>query len=272
MVQLNFGRANPLGKARKHIEHDASESIFGFYLSTIALVNQHAGKHGTQEKVRKEPDGAVINESYSTNAPHVKASLWRLMKHDDDLRLWSNLILIAGFGVFFLSVWGARLISQDQVLWGGILLALGIALLVFLLYFSILFLRALHMTRVMFYNALLSPAMIISLDPLKLACVAEMGNGRDGDYWGWKMREVKDLPGHHRQLHEIIPCVSVFRDGPGDHHADFDPRPICWGTSDKKEVERCLQKTDREALEQLQMLIRDGNFAQLSDEVRIVGH
>ena len=206
-------------------------------------------------------DGEVINDSFSTCAPHVNASMARILKYDDEFRgnvIMIIIILLIATSVVTLSI---ILFIYGHWILGTILLipvVLARNIIFNLLYnFPLIFKR----TKQFYHSGLLTPGIIIDVNPVKLLCLAEMGNGMGFECYGLKMIKIKQLPSHAGQINEEIPCVSVFQEGESYKlWGDFDPKPISWGTDDVDILKKCIEKIGREQFKILQNLIAKNLF------------
>lgn len=203
------------------------------------------------------PDGKVINDSFSTCAPHVKASLFRIYKYDQEFRSFIRLsiVLICVFiGLCFLSI---NLYMHGRYILGT-LAALPLLLIGKLsLKLIVMLPLGLKMAKEFYYNALLTPAIIIKDDPIRLACLANMSNGLGDESFGLKIIEVAAIPEHKIERGEMVPCVSTFQAGEHvERWSDFNPKPISWGTGDRSEIQRCAKKIDSEEIEKLKRLLK----------------
>ena len=96
--------------------------------------------------------------------------------------------------------------------------------------------------------------------------------------WGLKRLKIRELPLQKIKVGEVFPCVSTFTPGAHPaHYADFNPRPISWGTGDALTVRFLLEKLGSEEPGHLRhcfkrdiipadnqhILLLDGNFAPI---------
>jgi hypothetical protein len=207
------------------------------------------------------PDGEIVNGSFSTNAPHVQASSWRILRYDREFRdvVRSALIIVLiEAALVGGAVW---LFATGHWILGSLAALLALPLLKTAIVVSVYLPRGLMMVKSMYRNALLTPGIVISANPVRLACLAAMGNGMGGDFWGLKVIETGVIPLHAGKVGEVVPCVSVFDSGEEiERWADFTPRPISWGTADPAEVRRCLAKLDQDELKRAKELVAARRF------------
>ncbi len=193
------------------------------------------------------PDGDIINNSFSTNAPKIRASFLRILKYDRSLASafkGACVIFLIASAAIGGCIW---LYATGHWVWGTLL---AIILFLFKQVIGMVFLGvclAPRRIKQMYGNALLSPALIISEKPLRCLCTANLSNGMGEDYVGVKIIEPSQLPISTIKIGRAIPCVSTFEDGEHDDRwDDFSPSPIEWGTGDKNEVKRCMEKLDED--------------------------
>lgn len=216
------------------------------------------------------PDGDIRNDSFSTNAPHVRLEFRRLLRYDQEMRGMVRFlfVLVAIFAVLLAG--DIALFATGHWIWG--------LLLAPLVWFSGKFAWMIRLLPQMkegvsqlFQNALLTPGIIEKVDPLTILCLAPMSTGMGPPYWGVKRRRISALPFHTIRKGEVFPCVSGFQDGDAtDHWSDFDARPIAWGTSDELKIKDLQMKLDAESAAHLQRLMRTGPLPKEPDKVLIL--
>lgn len=190
------------------------------------------------------PDGDVIHHSYSTNAPRVRMSIWHCLRHNARISCLPQLVLILyglGIGLIFLS-------------W----VKTSFVFLIPAVLLTVLLARALYQLKLTFYHALLSPGIITSIEPLRVATLTVMSNRPSAPSRGAaiKIINVASLPRHHKRVGEWVPMVCSFddtpkNDVPSGYWTDFTPMPIAWATSSVKELKRCMEKIGTEPFEEL---------------------
>ena len=216
------------------------------------------------------PDGDIRNDSFSTCAPHVRLQVLRFLRHDPEVGGVVRLMLVLA-GVFaaallgtlalFLTghwVWGALLTPVTWLAMKGARLALHLP-------------RVLAAMRAAYQGALLTPAIIERLEPLTVVCLAALGNGMGGDFWGLKRLQLRSLPVHPLRVGELFPCVSVFERGAAQEHwVDFTPRPIAWGTGDEAKIRDLVVKMGTVEPGHLRRCLREGILPQEVGKVLIL--
>lgn len=217
------------------------------------------------------PDGEIVNDSFSTNAPHVQASAWRILRYDREFRAMAGSALVLVLIEGALLAGAVVLFLTGHWILGSLAALLALPLLKTAIIVSIYMPKGLMMVKSMYRNALLTPGIVVSANPLRLACLAAMGNGMGGDFWGLKVIETGDIPLHDGRVGEVVPCVSVFESGDEvERWADFTPRPISWGTADPAEVRRCLAKLDQDELKRAKELVAAKRFPAESGELLVL--
>jgi hypothetical protein len=216
------------------------------------------------------PDGEIVNNSFSTNAPHVVLDFNRFIRYDPELGTMVR--MIRRFSLVF-----AVTLIVDITLFATGHWIVGL-LLVPVLWFTgrfALMLRMVPMIRKamtqFYHSALLTPALIEKTNPLTIVCLAAMGNGSGTDYWGLKRLEIASLPLHPLKRGEVFPCVSVFQSGDADDHwDDFTPRPISWGTADTAKLKQLMKKMDASEIEHLKRLTAQGPLPSKTNEILLL--
>lgn len=224
------------------------------------------------EKIKNSvPDGEIVNDSYSTSAPHVKASFLRILKYDNDWRGSFKFAVALIAIVLFFIVLSLYLFIHGRYIWGS-LLALPV-LFFGKSAFLMLFMLPMMISRMKqtYFSALLTAGVIVSVKPLRIACLVNIGNGSGKTFYGLKIIEIDELPEHKVQLNEFIPCVSTFESGENLFRwKDFTPSPISWGTSSAEDILRCKKKIDLVDFENALKTFREGKFSKKHGEIVIL--
>ena len=126
----------------------------------------------------------------------------------------------------------------------------------------------------LFRNALLTPAVVLPGEPLSIAVLASLGNGRGPEVEGLRrivLRGPLPLPARDRAPGTRIPVVSTFQRGRGlDRWVTFRSKPIAWGTGRDSDIQDCLERLEREPtrdFERLEALVAKGLAPEDEDEM-----
>lgn len=212
------------------------------------------------------PDGEMYNNSFSTNAPHVEASAGRVFRFDPEMRAVRR-IMLSTLSIYSVALIGTILLfATGHYIWGTLLAIPVLLAAKFAWKFVCVLLMLPREIRQWYRNALLTPAVVVSLTPLRCLCTASLGNGGEEEYIGVRVLAM-ELPETEAKVGKVLPCVSVFTPGDfDDRWASFDPRPIEWGTDDPREIARCMQKLDADDKKHLQEAYRRYNAGEFRDE------
>lgn len=119
---------------------------------------------------------------------------------------------------------------------------------------SILWLRNVSSSvlKLVYEDAMMTQGMVVKTAPLTIAVIADIRNtDQVPECYGCYFQEVKKLPGMKGELYEKVPCACRFYDTAGDYWSYFQPRPLCWGTKDRQEIEKVCRMLEQEQ-------VRDG--------------
>jgi hypothetical protein len=108
---------------------------------------------------------------------------------------------------------------------------------------------------VAYRQGLLVPAIVASVEPLRIVAMAEMQR-EEGQptIWGLKRITCRELPGHLLKTGERVPCAALF--GMPLHFGSFvwglmEPHPLCWATGDRNVLARAEEAIDEAEWETL---------------------
>jgi hypothetical protein len=122
-----------------------------------------------------------------------------------------------------------------------------------------------------FENGLLTPGIVVSSEPLRVAVMACMSHGAGQRCWGIRRLDLDKLPAHPHDLGTRVPFVSIFESGERpDRWADFKPDPISYGTGRKGQLEACIAKLGDEEFERLANCIERGLVPDRDDRIALV--
>lgn len=124
----------------------------------------------------------------------------------------------------------------------------------------------------LFRHALLTPGVVLPGEPLAVAVLASLGNGRGPEVEGLRRIVLRSpLPDRDRVAGTRIPVVSRFQRGRGlDRWVVFRSTPIAWGTGDDREIERCIELLDPTDFKRLEALVARGVVPEDEDELVIL--
>lgn len=124
----------------------------------------------------------------------------------------------------------------------------------------------------LFRNALLTPGVVLPGEPLSIAVLASLGNGRGPEVEGLRRIVLRSpLPERDRAPGTRIPVVSTFQRGRGlDRWVTFRSTPIAWGTGRDRDVEQCLERLEPTDFKRLEALVARGVVPEDEDELIIL--
>jgi Protein of unknown function (DUF3239) len=179
--------------------------------------------------------GEFLNASMASRAVNIKPDMRKVRRLDIYHRSYRKYLFIGlGIAAGLLVIAGVLLVS-DHLKSGMLFLILAVALGLFSLRFRQM------LTGDAYTNGLLVAGVVTSVSPLRLAVAAEVENGSGENpqniVWGVKQIAISDLTLHPAQLGEQVPCVALFGGDNNGVHADFEPRPLAWGTDNPAVVQ-----------------------------------
>ena len=191
-------------------------------------------------------DGKIVNNSYSTLAPKIRASFWRYARYDQMFRFAVQLALAPALVAFVLSGIGDTLEKsggRGLATFGSVLVFLGGLSTLAAIAAGVLVWRVWKRLAMIFENGLLTPGIVLSSDPLRVAVMACMSHGRGQPCWGIRMLDLDKLPAHPHGPGTRVPFVSFFERGElPDRWAGFNPCPISYATGRNDRLEACVAK------------------------------
>ncbi|NDV77525.1 DUF3239 domain-containing protein [Dysgonomonas sp. 511] len=189
----------------------------------------------TQTKIGQEGD--TMNFSYATRAMNINPDTEQIEKYDEYPTKGSPLqytfifltVLILG-GAIYLFVTGHWIL--------GIVGVLATLIFTFLSYAFNSSLRR----EVAYKDGLLIPAIITSVSPLEILALADVSVIETSEpIYGVRKMKVNNLPNQEIVKGEKVPCAALFGAGHKGYRRMFEPRPICWGYSDKDLIAQATQ-------------------------------
>jgi hypothetical protein len=219
-------------------------------------------------------DSKIINNSYSTCSPKIRPSFWRFVRYHPLFRFAVKLalvpavvgIVLAGIGDTLEKAGGRGLAT-----FGGVLTFLG-GLSILAAIAAGAFLRRIWKSMAMYFeNGLLTPGIVVSSEPLRVAVMACMSHGGGQPCWGIRKLDLDELPAHPHDLGTRVPFVSIFEPGERpDRWADFKPDPISYGTGRNGRLDVCVAKLGDEEFERLANCIERGLVPDRDDSIALV--
>ncbi len=195
---------------------------------------------------RPQIDGEIVNNSYSTLAPKIRASFWRYVRYDEVFRFAVLLALALALVAFVLGGIGDTLEKsggRGLATFGSVLVFLGGLSTLAAIAAGVLVWKVWKRLAVIFENGLLTPGIVLSSDPLRVAVMACMSHGQGQPCWGIRRLDLDKLPAHPHGPGTRVPFVSIFEPGElPDRWAGFNPCPISYGTGRKDRLDACVAK------------------------------
>ena len=182
--------------------------------------------------------GDFVNDSVATSAMNDAPDADRIRKYDTIKPptnfmtgiIWCVSALII-FGTVYLFMRGHWIIGL-----------VGVPFSVFAALVSYYALDSTSVKEMAYKDGLLTPAIVVNVDPIELIAMANMRSSIDGDeIYGCQRLQVESLPLHSLQLGEKVPCASLFTGTQKGRHKVFNARPVCWGFDDASKIERAIE-------------------------------
>ncbi|GMV81163.1 MAG: hypothetical protein AMXMBFR7_23470 [Planctomycetota bacterium] len=272
----NGNIAFPFAKVSKQLENGLDDGVHSFFRAIPAILKvdlkrpEVLEQHADADQI-PEPDGKVLNGSFSTSAPNVRPSYLRYLWYHPDLLILLKCFLICtplAAGIIYLGVWmsTSTLTGLPKIGWlcwalGGVVGLIGFGALGFLFWL-------LPRLADIYENALLTPGVIASTEPFYLLVLANMNTGLGPDCWGLKRWPVSALPCHEHRIGARVPCVAGFQEGEHlERWGDFSPVPIAYGTGDVATIEELTKKIGAESFDRLELCIRKGVVPEKDGEL-----
>jgi hypothetical protein len=215
--------------------------------------------------------GKELHGSAATVSSGFRPSFFRYVYYDSNLRFAAASALVLtvvavalGLGGYALIVQGGWVAFVLGILLAGLGALIGLIGLIFGVLVFALFLK----NGDVFENALLSPGIVHSRDPLVVMVLASMGNGSDADYYGISRTDLARLPCHSHEPGTRVPCVCGFASGDEpDRWAAFETDFIAYGTGSAARVEECLARLGDEPFKRLERYLKTGKLPQNANEI-----
>lgn len=215
--------------------------------------------------------GAELSGTYAAVSSGVRPRFFRYARYEIGLRFLSRCTAIL-FGIGLVIIRGGSLLRTH---FGGWTPAIGIVLYV-IGALLVLLGAVIGLCTIAYYlhsanyfeNALLTPGVVLSRDPLAVVVLASMSDGRGPEYHGIARLDLKDLPDHDHEPGTRVPCVSRFAAKEGlDRWAYFVPEPVSFGTGDAKDLSQCFERLGEEPFRQLERCVRRAPMPKDADEI-----
>lgn len=182
--------------------------------------------------------GNVINNSFASSAMNMAPDADRIRKYDT-IEAPTRFMLFAIWWVTALMVVGTvYLFIRGHWIIG----LLGLPVSAFSALVSYYMIDNVTVKEMAYKDGLITPAIIVSTDPIELIAMANMRFSEDGDeVYGCKRIRVESLPLHTLRIGEKVPCASLFLGKRDGHYKVFNTRPVCWGFDDAGVIERAIE-------------------------------
>ena len=209
---------------------------------------------------QNETTGKPLNFSQATRTSDITVdTAW--MKQYDEQRpqfmklIWQRLVfgLVMGGTAVALYAYGHWIFGSVAAL-----LALFALALVFLLHNA--------SGGAAYTSGALVPAIVVRTAPIELLVLANVDCSEEEDadlnaQWAYKRFSVKRLPVHQVELGERVPCIALFGGAQDGRWTRFDPRPLCWATSDAAAIRRNTARIDDSEWDMLSHITDDTTAA-----------
>ena len=191
---------------------------------------------------QNETTGKTFNFSQATRTSDIEVDAAWMKQHDEQLPKFMKLIwqrLVPGF--ILLGV-AAVLYVYGHWVYGSIAILAALSLL----FFACLYYNAAGSAA--YTSGALVPAIVVRTAPIELLALANVDCSKeDADLeaqWAYKRFSVKRLPVHRVELGERVPCMALFGGAKDGRWTRFEPRPLCWATSDAAAIRRNIERID----------------------------
>jgi hypothetical protein len=219
-------------------------------------------------------DGEIVNGSYSTLAPKIRPSFWRCARYHPLFRFAVKLALVPALVAFPLGVIGDTLEKaggRGIATFGAVLTFLGGLSTLAAIAAGVFVWRVWKRMAVFFENGLLTPGIVVSSEPLRVAVMACMSRGWGQPCWGIRRLDLEKLPAHPHEPGTRVPFVSNFEPGElPDRWAGFNPDPISYGTGRRDRLDACVAKLGAEEFDRLARCIERGLVPNGDDRIVLV--
>ena len=218
--------------------------------------------------------GRVVNNSRSTNAPGVRMGSFRFIRNHAAARFLGQVCLFIAFVCFPAGVGGMFLVEKSgsrplEILGGFLVVVANLTLLVGLAAGLMLALLCRKMATI-YREALLTPGVIVSVEPLAFAALANMSTGGE-DHPAVQRFRLDRLPAHPHAAGTRFPCVAFFQAGERrDAWGDFTAEPLCFATGDRAVLDGRMAAIDPADFARLEAAIAAGEIPDEPKEVRFL--
>ena len=206
-----------------------------------------------------ETRGKTLNFSQATRTSDITVDTAWMKQHDEQRAefmklIWQRLV----FGLVMVGA-AVALYVYGHWIFGSIaaLLALFALALVFLLHNA--------SGSAAYTSGALVPAIVVRTAPIELLALANVDCSEEDAgleaQWAYKRFSVKRLPLHQVALGERVPCIALFGGEEDGRWTQFDPRPLCWATSDAAAIRRNTARIDGSEWEMLSHITDDTTAA-----------
>ena len=208
---------------------------------------------------QNETTGKTFNFSQATRTSDIEVDAAWMKQHDEQRPQFMKLIwqrLVPGF--ILLGV-AAVLYVYGHWVYGSIAILAALSLL----FFACLYYNAAGSAA--YTSGALLPAIVVRTAPIELLALANVDcSEEDADLdaqWAYKRFSVKRLPVHRVELGERVPCIALFGGAQDGRWTRFDPRPLCWATSDAAAIRRNTARIDDSEWDMLSHITDDTTAA-----------
>ncbi len=208
---------------------------------------------------QNETTGKTFNFSQATRTSDIEVDAAWMKQHDEQRPQFMKLIwqrLVPGF--ILLGV-AAVLYVYGHWVYGSIAILAALSLL----FFACLYYNAAGSAA--YTSGALLPAIVVRTAPIELLALANVDcSEEDADLdaqWAYKRFSVKRLPVHRVELGERVPCIALFGGAQDGRWTRFDPRPLCWATSDAAAIRRNIERIDDSEWDMLSHITDDTTAA-----------
>ena len=208
---------------------------------------------------QNETTRKTFNFSQATRTSDIEVDAAWMKQHDEQLPKFMKLIwqrLVPGF--ILLGV-AAVLYVYGHWVYGSIAILAALSLL----FFAYLYYNAAGSAA--YTSGALVPAIVVRTSPIELLALANVDCSKeDADLdaqWAYKRFSVERLPVHRVELGERVPCMALFGGAKDGRWTRFEPRPLCWATSDAAAIRRNIARIDDSEWDMLSHITDDTTAA-----------
>lgn len=182
--------------------------------------------------------GGFVNDSVATSAMNTAPDAARIRKYDT-IKAPTNIMT----GIIW-CVSASIILGTAYLFMRGhwIIGLVGLPFSIFAALVSYYALDDIAVKEMAYKDGLLTPAIVVKIDPIELIAMANMRSSIDGDeIYGCQRLQVESLPLHTLRIGEKVPCASLFTGTRNGHHKAFNARPVCWGFDDAGVIEKAVE-------------------------------